>query len=60
VELEDELNELDSLYCQSKEVLKDKDRTHNGSFRLDRETKRTVVLKKLVDAVSQYSKLTEW
>lgn len=38
--------------------MEDSDYTHNGSFRLDRESERTEVLKDLVIAVTQYSMLT--
>ncbi|KFZ04303.1 hypothetical protein V502_10252 [Pseudogymnoascus sp. VKM F-4520 (FW-2644)] len=55
VELEDKLNEHDEFHSQSKEVMQDLDYTHNGSFRLDRESKRTEVLEDLVNAVSQYN-----
>lgn len=56
MELEDQLNELDELFSQSNEIMKDEDNTHNGSFRLDRESHRTVILDKLTEALSKYSK----
>lgn len=56
MQLEDELNELDEAYSQSKEVMEDGDYTHNGSFRLDRESRRTIILDKLTEALSKYSK----
>lgn len=56
MELEEQLNQLDDLFSQPKEIMQDSDYTHNGSFRLDRESYRTTILDRLVIAVNQYSK----
>lgn len=60
VELEGQLNKLDEAYSRPKEVMQDADNTHNGSFRLDRESRRTVILDNLTIALSKYSKWRQW
>ncbi|OBT62557.1 hypothetical protein VE03_07366 [Pseudogymnoascus sp. 23342-1-I1] len=55
VELEEKLNMYDEFSSQSDEVMQDSNDTHNGSFRLDRESQRTRVLDDLVVAVAKYN-----
>lgn len=56
MELEDKLNELDDIFRQPKDVIQDDDYTHNGSFRLDRDSQRTAILHKLTEELGKYSK----
>ncbi|OBT76054.1 hypothetical protein VF21_03538 [Pseudogymnoascus sp. 05NY08] len=55
VELEDQLNALDEVYSLPRNIIGDEDRTHNGSFRIDRESQRTTVLDNLSKALGQYN-----